>query len=368
MRNRTLRLIVVPGMLALAVLACNMPGTGGAPTETPSPVPTLDEAAMITLTPATPTPTTAPPPTATPNNAPPTATATSLPGVTPSATSCTYNASFVTDVNVPDGTVIAPGQQFDKTWRMKSEGCAAWPSGTQLTFVRGDQMGGANVSVSAPAIGGTTDITVRFTAPTAPGTYRSFWQLQGGGVRFGTEIYVEIKVEGTAATAAPTAVPTGSGSSDVTITTVAWNSALAFEANSFNVIVTIKNQGTGNAPAFDAKAEFQGQSAVTKQVPALAAGASYDLVIPVTYATKGTYSYTFTLDPANTVSESNEGNNAYSSSGSGAPVLKVYKLTVDKVGNTTMAASSCFDIDAGAAAACGSADISWSSLSRLESF
>ncbi|MCC6905102.1 MAG: hypothetical protein IT326_04605 [Anaerolineae bacterium] len=33
-----------------------------------------------------------------------------------------------------------------------------------------------------------------------------------------------------------------------------------------------------------------------------------------------------------------------------------------------MAASSCFDIDAGAAAACGSADISWSSLSRLESF
>ena len=172
--------------LALAALSCNAPT---APTNT---TPTGGALAFLTttaeaalLTPAY---------TETPDLGQPTATI--PPGVTPSATICSYNSSFVTDVTIPDGTEIQAGTTFDKTWRVRNNGCAAWPAGTLLVFFSGDQLGAsASVPVPATAIDATADISVSMTAPTETGEYVGYWQLQApDGGNFGPHVFANIVV------------------------------------------------------------------------------------------------------------------------------------------------------------------------------
>lgn len=114
----------------------------------------------------------------------------------PISPSCLPGATFVTDVTIPDGTKFAPGESFSKVWRVRSSGCAAWSSGTYLVFVSGDQMGGPNrVPVPETALGDTVDVDVSLVAPTSPGTYKGYWQMQTpDGTRFGDQIYVVIVV------------------------------------------------------------------------------------------------------------------------------------------------------------------------------
>ena len=49
---------------------------------------------------------------ATPTLAPPSPAPTSIP--------CTYGASFVADVTIPDNTVLPPGAEFVKIWRLRT--------------------------------------------------------------------------------------------------------------------------------------------------------------------------------------------------------------------------------------------------------
>ena len=48
-------------------------------------------------------------------------------------------AAFVSDVTIPDGTVMAPGQSFTKTWKLKNIGTTSW-SNYNLKFFDGEQM------------------------------------------------------------------------------------------------------------------------------------------------------------------------------------------------------------------------------------
>jgi hypothetical protein len=92
--------------------------------------------------------------------------------------------------------MLAPGETFTKTWRMRSSGCEPWPADAVWAFVSGDQMAApGSVSVAQPALTGTLDISVVMVAPEAPGTYRGFWQLQSpGGARFGELVQLTIEV------------------------------------------------------------------------------------------------------------------------------------------------------------------------------
>ena len=100
------------------------------------------------------------------------------------------------DVTVPDGAQFAPGASFTKTWRVRSSGCRAWEPGSRWGFVSGDQMGApSSVDVSPARPGETVDISVPMRAPTAPGTYKGFWQMRGPDGRFfGDRVYVQIVV------------------------------------------------------------------------------------------------------------------------------------------------------------------------------
>jgi hypothetical protein len=110
--------------------------------------------------------------------------------------SCPPGATFVADVTIPDGTELAPGEAFAKTWRIRSSGCAPWPAGSQLVFVSGDGMGGSGgVEVAETPLGETADITVQLTAPEDAGTYKGYWQMQApDGTPFGDQFYVMIVV------------------------------------------------------------------------------------------------------------------------------------------------------------------------------
>ncbi len=190
-------LVTITAALAMAALACNAPLRPRDATETPGPLGflTLTAAANL-LTPAY---------TETPDTGQ--ATATLPPGVTPSPTICTYSASFVTDVTIPDGSQLAPGVAFDKTWRLRNNGCLPWPAGTQLVFFSGEQMGGpASTAVPPTGLDGVVDVSVRLTAPTAAGEYVGWWQLNAPGAgNFGPHVFVDIVVMPVTTTPTPTA-------------------------------------------------------------------------------------------------------------------------------------------------------------------
>jgi len=112
-----------------------------------------------------------------------------LPGQV-SAAAC-YQAQFVSDVTVPDGTQYTSGTAFKKTWRLKNTGTCAWTTSDTMIFDNGSQMGGpASVALpSAVAVGATVDISVDLTAPNGMGHYIGYWKFKSStGTIFGIGI------------------------------------------------------------------------------------------------------------------------------------------------------------------------------------
>lgn len=181
---------------AAETASANMTETASAVTPTPSPT--------ATETPAPPTPTF----TAT-VEAPATAAATTAPAVSTGGD----RAQFVSDVTIPDDTVVTPGQNFTKTWRLVNEGTTTWTTGYSLRFLQGDRMDGqesVNLT-SSVAPGSQVDVSVSLTAPDEPGTYTGYWQMANAqGELFQVPFYVRVVVSGTpsAATGTPGATAT----------------------------------------------------------------------------------------------------------------------------------------------------------------
>ena len=68
------------------------------------------------------------------------------PALLPDAVTCTYRATYLADVTIPDNTVIPPGTSFVKTWKLRNDGNCAWGPGTtvdSMMFVGGTMMGNA---------------------------------------------------------------------------------------------------------------------------------------------------------------------------------------------------------------------------------
>lgn len=114
-------------------------------------------------------------------------------------------AAFVTDITYPDGSIIARGSTFTKTWRVKNTGTCTWTTDYELVFVRGEKFG-AKSAVAVPASvgpGKTVDLSIQLTAPNQDGRYKGYWQLRNpSGIQFGfgslgeSGIYVDVNVSG----------------------------------------------------------------------------------------------------------------------------------------------------------------------------
>lgn len=114
------------------------------------------------------------------------------------------------DVTIPDGTVMVPGENFMKTWRLENVGSCTWTRLYAVTFFSGNSMHAIQNNPLPQPIqpGGIVDLTVAMVAPMEPGVYQSNWMLSNeagdlfgigpnGNAPFWAKIEVVLPAEGT---------------------------------------------------------------------------------------------------------------------------------------------------------------------------
>jgi hypothetical protein len=117
------------------------------------------------------------------------------------------------DITIPDDTLLEPGKNFTKIWRLRNIGTCTWTKSYSAAFFSGDQMG-APVAVAMAgdvAPGQSVDIAIDMIAPQDAGKFQGNWKLRNAAnVLFGigpngnASFWVRIKVE---LTPTPTSTP-----------------------------------------------------------------------------------------------------------------------------------------------------------------
>lgn len=218
MKIKTKLIFLLIAMLAtaLALTACS--GGGDAPEDENYAVTQVVETAMAAIsqtaavqsptpnnTPTfTPAPTETPAPTATDA---PVATLQPIPTNTsvfqqPSTNVSTCDiGGFVKDVTIPDGTNMATGTKFTKTWEIKNIGTCTWNKNYQIVFYGGDQLADDTIfAFTSDDIepGESVQVSIEMTAPDKTGNFESYWIFRNDvGQNFfvdGSSIYVQISV------------------------------------------------------------------------------------------------------------------------------------------------------------------------------
>lgn len=110
---------------------------------------------------------------------------------------CELSASFLQDINVPDGTQFERGAGFTKTWRMKNTSSCDWGEGYTIAWLSDTPMSAAGSAPVRPTpSNANVDIEVTLTAPAEPGVYTSTWRLKDpAGQFFGNRVFVVITVK-----------------------------------------------------------------------------------------------------------------------------------------------------------------------------
>ena len=109
---------------------------------------------------------------------------------------CVPNLAYLADVTVPDGTVLAPNEEFVKTWRVENNGTCNWDEGYRIRLTSGAAMGVAEEQALFPARAGSeAEISITFVAPNETGVFQSAWKaVDPEGNVFGDLFYLEIQV------------------------------------------------------------------------------------------------------------------------------------------------------------------------------
>ncbi len=234
---------------------------------------TLTQAAILTPSPQS-TATTAPPPTS----------------------GGADRAVYVADVTIPDGTVIAPGAAFVKTWKLQNAGTRTWTTSYSLAYISGEQMSTVtSVAITQPvAPGQQIDISVDLVAPTTLGSYQGYWKMKNAaGQLFNDSVYVMITVGSNAAT------PTTSGG-----TAVATPTSTGQPTNPITSLAMSVDQGnfSGVCPhlfAFAATFTLNQGATLTYGIEAFSEtpGFTFNLPAPQTSSfNAGSYSLSFPLE------------------------------------------------------------------------
>ena len=113
-----------------------------------------------------------------------------------------FRADFVRDVTYPDGTYVAPGTSFKKTWRLRNAGTQSWTTDMSLVYIGGDAPSLPSVKIPYTVYPGSyIDLSVNLTAPTYGGTFSGQWMLKapdgtlfGVGCNGATPIWVSVSL------------------------------------------------------------------------------------------------------------------------------------------------------------------------------
>ena len=128
---------------------------------------------------------------------------------------CNNKIRDIKDITYPDGSVVAPGSTFRKTWLMKNGGTCVWDQNYVLSFFYGDDLGFDGQVMMWPAgtdpvsyngskyevnrvknfyiqPGDYVYVSVDLVAPTTPGEYESYFKLRDNlGYEFGFGSYAD---------------------------------------------------------------------------------------------------------------------------------------------------------------------------------
>ena len=116
------------------------------------------------------------------------------PGVLPD------NATWIADVESPDGTIFEPGQRFTRVTQIENTGTTIWNTGYRLIYYGGEPITCDEVDMDiylqqSVDPGNQILLSVRFTAPDQHGTYvNHFRMINDKGEVFGDNLFVEIVV------------------------------------------------------------------------------------------------------------------------------------------------------------------------------
>lgn len=109
------------------------------------------------------------------------------------------SSKFVTDVNIPDGSVLSGGDFQVKTWRLKNNGKEYWDKTVKLGYICGNkevlldnQLVYDVVELKSGEVG---DVNVPLRVPMASGNYQLVFKLAKSGIQFGEEFWVKFVVE-----------------------------------------------------------------------------------------------------------------------------------------------------------------------------
>jgi hypothetical protein len=110
---------------------------------------------------------------------------------------CTDNLAFISDVTIPDGTLVAPGSILDKQWLVQNNGECNWDASYRLRLISGNPLGTSTEQALYPARAATqATVRILFTAPQEAGEYISEWQaFDANGIAFGESFFIKIVVQ-----------------------------------------------------------------------------------------------------------------------------------------------------------------------------
>jgi hypothetical protein len=110
---------------------------------------------------------------------------------------CANNLHFISDVTIPDNSLVTVGASIDKQWLVENSGTCNWNSSYRLKHLGGAVLGAQEEMMLYPARAGTqATIEIIFTAPFAEGAYESAWQaVDRDGTPFGDLIYMRVTVQ-----------------------------------------------------------------------------------------------------------------------------------------------------------------------------
>jgi hypothetical protein len=111
------------------------------------------------------------------------------------------NSAFEGDVTIPDGSILPPGENFQKVWKIRNTGTCAWDEGYAFVYIGGStpNLDPVNFQFKSSgdfvAGGEAINMTIKLTTPCQPGKYEGHWRMRSdSGYYFGTTVSVYVEV------------------------------------------------------------------------------------------------------------------------------------------------------------------------------
>jgi hypothetical protein len=113
------------------------------------------------------------------------------------AVQCKNQLTYLKDLTIPDGSVVAPDSTLDKRWEVQNTGDCNWNADYHIRLIAGPDLNAQKEQALYPARAGShAVIRFVFKAPLQPGSYRSAWQaFDPNGEPFGDAFFIDIKVQ-----------------------------------------------------------------------------------------------------------------------------------------------------------------------------